>query len=443
MANGYSWSSNRERGGYHLPGPDRLGWWAAVAMLLSVLLHVIVFFALDRMKIAFNFTRAEELSTRPMAIHPVEIRSTPPERSQPPEETVKPTSDTAVLMEDIELMDILPEDSEIDIKPDVSEPEYALQMRNPAREGEPDALAMDISKGLDLASDLPELGRQPATIEPGDLGQIIVDPGAANRNDKELANFTNEMIRRGANGKSADGKLDGNSSLDDLLDLPPNLLLGKKTMLPSDLLFEFNSSDLRESAKIGLMKLGLLMDRNPSLYCWIEGHTDLVGGDQFNLDLSIRRAQAVKDYLVKSMRMDPAKIFTRGFGRYRPLVTGGSRADQAANRRVEIRMRNTPPPEEQIHVEPKKAAIVEETPPPPKEEPAPPKAILVKPQRALPVEIVPLPPARQPLKALPVDETPPPPRAQPDFPEVAIPKAAPVELAPAEDAAPPRAEAVK
>ena len=65
-------------------------------------------------------------------------------------------------------------------------------------------------------------------------------------------------------------------------------------MLPSDLLFEFNSAELRESAKVGLMKLALLMDRNPNLYCWIEGHTDLVGGDDFNLDLSIRRAEAVQ-----------------------------------------------------------------------------------------------------------------------------------------------------
>ena len=105
----------------------------------------------------------------------------------------------------------------------------------------------------------------------------------------------------------------------------------------SDLLFEFNSAELRESAKVGLMEIALLMDRNPELYCWIEGHTDLVGGDEFNLDLSIRRADAVKTYLIESMRMDASKIITRGFGRYTPLVITGDADEQAANRRAAAR----------------------------------------------------------------------------------------------------------
>jgi hypothetical protein len=213
--------------------------------------------------------------------------------------------------------------------------------------------------------------------------------------------------------------LDGIASLDDLLDLPPNILVASKTMLPSDLLFEFNSSELRESAKVGLMKLALLMDRNPDLFCWIEGHTDLVGGDEFNLNLSIRRAEAVKTYLVRSMRMNDSKIITRGFGRFEPLVIEGDAERQAANRRVEIRMRKSPPSAEQMRIAPKKAAVIEEAPPPkpvvvkpaipaPQETP-PPRAVLVKPQRALPV--VEDPPA-PPLRALPV-ETPPAPRATP------------------------------
>jgi hypothetical protein len=148
------------------------------------------------------------------------------------------------------------------------------------------------------------------------------------------------------------------------------------------------------------------------LFCWIEGHTDLVGGDEFNLNLSIRRAEAVKSYLVESMRMDPLKIITRGFGRYEPLVISGSVDEQAINRRVEIRMRKSPPTGGQMKIEPKKAAVVEEAPPPepvlvqplkplPVEE-EPPRAVLIRPQRALPVEEPPAPP---PLRAQPVEET--------------------------------------
>ena len=159
------------------------------------------------------------------------------------------------------------------------------------------------------------------SLQPAAIGQVTVDPGAVQMDDSELGTFTDDLIKRGAGGNVEHGALDGIASLDDLLDLPPNILLASKTMLPSDLLFEFNSTELRESAKVGLMKLALLMDRNPNLFCWIEGHTDLVGGDEFNLNLSILRAEAVKNYLVESMRMDASKIITRGFGRYQPLVT--------------------------------------------------------------------------------------------------------------------------
>jgi outer membrane protein OmpA-like peptidoglycan-associated protein len=382
-------------------------------MLLSILLHVVLFFALDQLKIVFDFRTPEEIGTRPVDIRQVEIRPMDNEQSLPPEEVVKPPVDSAALLDEVELLDILPKDIEIDIKPDVVQAEYALQMKNPALEGNPEAVALEISSGLEIDADVAELGREPVNIKPAELGQITVDPGSVQVDDSEIGKFTEDLIRKGANGKAENGTLDGVTSLDNLLDLPPNILLSKKTMLPSDLLFEFNSSDLRESAKVGLMKLGLLMDRNPNLYCWIEGHTDLVGGDEFNLNLSIKRAEAVKSYLVNSLRMDSSKIVTRGFGRYEPIVITGTPEEQSANRRVEVRMRKGPPTKDQMKVVPQKAAVIEEAPAP--------KPVLVKPQRALPVEeVIPSPP---PPKAAPVDETPPL-RALPAFPE--IPKAAPV-----------------
>jgi outer membrane protein OmpA-like peptidoglycan-associated protein len=401
MADGYSWTEIRESGTYRLPGPEHLGWWAAVAMLLSILLHVAVFLALDRMKIALRFEQARELSTGPINVRQVEVRPMEAERAAPPEEVITPPKDASALLEEVDLLNALPKNQEIDIKPDIQEAEYALQMKNPALQGDPAAVAMEAAAGLEVDADLPEFGRQPEALKPAEVGQITVDPGAVQTEDDNLGKFTEDLIKRGAGGKTKEGALDGIASLDDLLALPPNVLLASKTMLPSDLLFEFNSAELRESAKVGLMKLALLMDRNPNLYCWIEGHADLVGGDEFNLDLSTRRAEAVKKYLVESMRMDVSKISTRGFGRYSPLVISGDNEQQAVNRRVEIRMRKTPPTAEQLKIVPKKAAVVEETPPP--------KAVLVTPRRALPVEERPAPP---PPRAQPIPE-PPAPRALP------------------------------
>lgn len=415
MPNSYSWKDERGDDTYHLPGPDHLGWWAAAAVLVSLLLHVLVFFALDRMKIALRFQEARELTTGPVDVRQVRIAPQDPPPSQTPENLVNPPVDPASLLEEIDLLEMLPKDVDIDIAPQVPDPEYALKMENPALEGDPEALAMEISSGIDVDSELSQLGKEVTELPPAAVGQLTIDPGAASADDPDLAKFTDDLLRKGADGEARDGALDGLASLDDLIGLPPNTLVNKTTMLPSDLLFEFNSAELRESAKLGLMKLGLLMDRNPSLYCWIEGHTDLIGGDSSNLELSKRRAAAVKRYLVESLRMDGKQIIPRGFGRTRPIIPEGDADAQAPNRRVEIRMRRTPPPrDEPSAAPPPQAKPVVTEPPPPRpvivEEPDPEPPVLVQPRRALPVEeyeVVPPPVAR------PVEEPPVPPRARP------------------------------
>ncbi len=357
------------------------------------------------MKIALKFEQARELSTGSINVRQIEVRPMEDAERETPEDIIQPPTDTAELLEEVELLAALPKDQEIDITPEIKEAEYALQMQQPAAKGDPTAVAMELSSSLEMDADLPELGREPAVLKPAEIGQATVDPGAVDMDDGDLGKFTEDLLKRGANGNVEQGALDGIASLDDLLDLPSNILLSKKTMLPSDLLFEFNKAELRESAKVGLMKLALLMDRNPELYCWIEGHTDLVGGDEFNLELSTRRAEAVKSYLVNSLRMDASRILTRGFGRFEPIVTTGTREEQAINRRVEIRMRKNPPNSEQLKITPKKAAVVEETPAP--------KAVLVKPKRALPIEMVePAPPRATPVPP-PAPADPPPLRAQP------------------------------
>ena len=409
MSDAYSWSESRDTGTHRLPGPEHLGWWAAAAMLVSILFHVGVFIALDRINIGLHFQKARELSTRPVDVRRVEVRPSDPDNETPPEPLITPPLNPASMLEEVDLLNALPKDKEIDIKPEIQQAEYDLQMKNPALAGDPKALAKEAAAGMEIdAADLPELGRNPERLKPAEMGQVTVDPGAVQADDSELGKFTENLLKRGANGKVDKGTLDGVASLDDLLDLPPNVLLGKKTMLPSDLLFEFNRAELRESAKVGLMKLALLMDRNPSLYCWIEGHTDLVGGDEFNLKLSVRRAEAVKNYLATSLRMDAAKISTRGFGRFHPLVTRGSTEEQAIHRRVELRMRKPPPTDEPLEITSQKAVAVEDSPPPAKavvaDDPPPAKAVVVEDSPAKAIVEEPPPPAKV------VVEEPPPPK---------------------------------
>ncbi len=404
MEQEFRWSDTRDSGGYRLPGPEHIGRWATVAMLVSVLLHVLVFFALDHVKLALGIQQPEEISTAPVNVRQLEVRPYEPEQAMLPEEAVTPPAESASLLEEVDLLDMLPEEIDIDIAPDIADPEFALKMSNPLAEGDLESAESALSSNFEVDSSLPEFGRMQEDLQPAAVGQITVDPGAVAVDDEQMRSFTDELAKRGNQGLVDNGKLDGMESLDELLDLPPNLLLSKKTLLPSDLIFEFNRSELRESAKVGLMKLGLLIDKNPGLYCWIEGHTDLVGGDEFNLALSEKRAEAVKTYLVESMRMDPERIVTRGFGESQPLVTEGDEFAQAPNRRVEIKMRKTPPSGEPIKITPKAKPV---EPAPMEEEPAPPKAILIKPN---------IKPAPEPPRAMVVPERAP-----------TVPKALPVE----------------
>jgi outer membrane protein OmpA-like peptidoglycan-associated protein len=403
---GYSWREMRESTPLRLPGPDNLGWWSAVAFFIAVILHVAAFFALGHIKIALGFTEVEELRTAAINVEQVEVVPPDYEMLDPEDEAEPPPPDAASLLEEIDILAQLPEDAEIDLRPDINDPEFAIQLNNPALEGDPDGLQLDPAAGFDLDTALPEIGRTEEPLPLAADAQTIVDPGALMVDDTSLDKFAEDLLKKGADGLVEAGTLDGVVTLDDMVGLPADVLIGKKTMLPSDLLFEYDSAELRESARVGMMKLALIISRNPNLYCWIEGHSDLYGADAYNLDLSKRRAAAVKEYLTGTLFLKADKIATRGFGKSQPLVLAGSVDEQGPNRRVEIRMRNeAPPAQEAVLVKP-------QIPPPPVEE-APPKAkpVLVKPMRALPVEDPPAPRARpvpeEVPQAIPVEEAPP------------------------------------
>lgn len=378
MADGYSWNYARGRDRNKLPGPEHLGWWAALALLLSIALHGLIFLMLERMEIIWSFKQAEEIRTDTVDFRQVEIRSMPEDMTLPPEDVAPVPQDSATLMEEIDFLDSLPENLDIDISTEVDQASYALKMSQPDVGGQAPVEKMDPAAGVDIDVSMPEVGSETRILPPAEIGQVIIDSGAT-PGVKDGEGLAQEILKAG----QGDGDQEGIASLEDLLKLPPNLLISKKTRLPSDLLFEFNSAELRESARLGLMKLALLMDRNPKLYCWIEGHTDLIGGDAYNLKLSKQRAEAVKAYLVESMRMDPERIIARGFGRQHPIVMSGEADAQAPNRRVEIKMRKTPPTEQAV-AQPEIEALSK--PSPPRAQPAtPPQPVLVKPRRAKPV----------------------------------------------------------
>ena len=107
-------------------------------------------------------------------------------------------------------------------------------------------------------------------------------------------------------------------------------------LLPTDLLFDYDSATLRPAAVDSLQKLADLIERNPRSNFIIEGHTDSFGTPEYNARLSTARAESVKEWLVADASIDPNRIQTRGLGMTRLLVPGGTVDQQRLNRRVEI-----------------------------------------------------------------------------------------------------------
>ena len=129
----------------------------------------------------------------------------------------------------------------------------------------------------------------------------------------------------------------GFSDLDQLLAQKGPLGSGTKLRMPDDQLFQYDSADLQSSAVTQLQKLGTLIKRNPKATFTVEGYTDSFGPPEYNLDLSQRRADSVKRYLVEVMGIDPAQIDARGYGQTKFRVSpNGSIEEQSPNRRVEI-----------------------------------------------------------------------------------------------------------
>jgi outer membrane protein OmpA-like peptidoglycan-associated protein len=107
--------------------------------------------------------------------------------------------------------------------------------------------------------------------------------------------------------------------------------------MPTDLLFEYDSSTLKPEAAASLAKLGTLIARNSGSTFRIEGHTDSFGSDDYNNALSLRRAEEVRGWLQTTAGISPGRITTAGLGKTRLLVPAtGSVLEQQLNRRVEI-----------------------------------------------------------------------------------------------------------
>jgi outer membrane protein OmpA-like peptidoglycan-associated protein len=103
----------------------------------------------------------------------------------------------------------------------------------------------------------------------------------------------------------------------------------------NDVLFDFNKYTLKPGAREKMAKVSGILLAYPGLKLQLEGHTDSVGGDDYNLTLSQQRADAVRDFLVEQ-GVPVANISAVGLGKSDPVASNDTAAGRQQNRRVEL-----------------------------------------------------------------------------------------------------------
>lgn len=110
---------------------------------------------------------------------------------------------------------------------------------------------------------------------------------------------------------------------------------GIKITFDSDLLFDFDKSEIKAATKKNLEELARTLKKYPDTNILIEGHTDNIGKVEYNKELSERRAEAVA-YYTASLGVGASRITKMGFGEDQPLASNKTSEGRQKNRRVDI-----------------------------------------------------------------------------------------------------------
>lgn len=103
----------------------------------------------------------------------------------------------------------------------------------------------------------------------------------------------------------------------------------------SGILFDVNKTDLKSAASTNLQNLAASMQKNPDTNIMVVGYTDNTGSDTYNMNLSVRRAAAVKSSIVAN-GVSGSRLTTQGKGETEPIADNSTEAGRTQNRRVEI-----------------------------------------------------------------------------------------------------------
>lgn len=331
---------------------ERWSWslrgWLCVALVMGAAFHWWLYFLFcnlelgkdSSLKMLQETPRVDRVTINPELLKDQKALQNIPDILAPSDEPPQPHVKADIQ----DIVDMLPENKAFDLTPQVSKvtnfitPDSTPQAQQPAAAPSLAAVA-DSLPGIDLMTAASAL-KSSALSKPLSSKQLVL-PGAPDKqNDGVDSKLIDRLNHQQEAGNNATKRVQGFSNLDDLVNRGGKVNASTAPILmPTDLLFEYGSDELAESARLSLMKLGLLIQRNPNNRFIIEGHTDNFGSVEYNDALSQRRANAVVQWLIRSLRLDTGRVQAAGLGKSRLLVPDGSIEEQALNRRVEIKVR--------------------------------------------------------------------------------------------------------
>jgi OmpA-OmpF porin, OOP family len=329
---------------YSPPRREGLGWYVLVAVILALIIHVAALVEAGNTFYESEISEATEWVSQPVRLNMAETELEDVAEVPPEEELERPIDDSE-LVDDPEAAIAELQEIEIDIDTKVEEMSFPeMRIEKPILAGANVGDLLKPTVGEQEDSDIPDPGKIRIDFPEAKKGQIIVDEGTQLADVLDPDKVVQDLGKlKGGGGRDTTGEIKGYTGLSAYANMSPGELQQNKATIGSDLLFEFNSNTLRDDARITLLTVAQLIDRNPGMFCWVEGHTDTFGSEEFNLQLSLKRGQAVKDWLVRSLQLDPKFIVVRALGKTELVVKEGNRDAQAANRRVDIKMRKIPP----------------------------------------------------------------------------------------------------
>jgi outer membrane protein OmpA-like peptidoglycan-associated protein len=216
------------------------------------------------------------------------------------------------LLQDVHASAVLPDDTQdvLPDKPQVDPSANSVMKEIEATSAQTLSKSPNATREQNLMTDSATSGRPQPALTGTEM--------ATSTTIKKPNTFTNKLPGDSAGPNTR--RAPGFSDLDSLLAQKGPLGSGTQMRMPDDQLFGYDSADLQPSAMSQLQKLGTLIKRNPKATFAIEGYTDSLGSAEYNLDLSFRRADSVKAYLVEAMGINPAQITSRGYGASKFIV---------------------------------------------------------------------------------------------------------------------------